>query len=348
MSRILYFAYPGDLEIRTGGYGYDRRILHALGKRGWKVEALPLGENFPQPDEHALAHATRMLETVPDEAFLLIDGLAYGVMPEVAQVLSARLKLVALIHHPLAREGHLEPLVKERLERSETEALKHAHAVVVTSPATKRQLAAEFGVDESRIAIALPGTDPGIQASGSPDGVPHILAIGTIIRRKGHDVLVEALAENADLEWTCRIIGNRSVDAAFTQELEDRIGRLGLSGRISLTGQVDDTRGELPAADIFALATYYEGYGMVFAEAMAHGLPIVATRAGAIPDVVPQEAGILVEPGNAAAFGQALRRLLQDRELRTGLAAGSRRHGATLPGWDETAATIEKVLETIT
>lgn len=347
MSKRLYFAYPGDLETRTGGYAYDRRVLQALSERGWDIETLALGDNFPRPDEHAFAHATRLLETVPDEAILLIDGLAYGVMPEAAKALCARLKLVALVHHPLAREGHLEPALKEKLEHSEREALKSAHAVIVTSPATKRQLMAEFDVAEELIHVALPGTDAGAPAHGSPDGIPHILAIGTIIRRKGHDVLVEALAKNADLPWTARIIGSRDMDPVFTEELEARISDLGLSDRIRLTGQVDDTRTELPGADIFALASHYEGYGMVFAEAMAHGLPILATDGGAIPDVVPQEAGILVPAGNVDAFCEALRKLLESKQHRAELAAGSLQHGKTLPRWSDTARTIEDALETI-
>nr|WP_280517738.1 glycosyltransferase [Falsirhodobacter halotolerans] len=316
--------------MRTGGYGYDRRVVAGLRDLGWTVDLLPLGAGFPYPRD--LAAAERALSGVPDGTTVLIDGLAFGVLDAWAARDAARLRLFALVHHPLALEDGADPA----LEMSERAALRHARGVIVTSPATARDVSRMFGVEDALVAI--PGTDPAPLALGQGDP-PHILSIGTLIRRKGHDVLIDALAQLADLPWRATIIG-AALDPAVADDLHHRIRQAGLAARIDLAGGVEDTRAALATADIFALASRFEGYGMVFAEAMSQGLPIVACHAGAVPDVVPDTAGHLVPPDDPHAFAAALRALLADSARRRAYAAGSAAAGACLPGWSDTAARI--------
>lgn len=326
----IVFAHPGDLDLRTGGYGYDRRIIAGLRDLGWTVEVLALGDGFPQPHDRGRAEAA--LSALPDGTTVLIDGLAFGVLDAWAARDGGRLNIFALVHHPLILEGGADPAV----EASERAALGHARGVIVTSPATGRDVARLFGVTEALVAV--PGTDPAPRAPGRGDP-PHILSIGTLIRRKGHDVLVAALAQVADLPWRATIIGT-ALDPAVAADLRDRIDRAGLERRIHLAGGVEDTRAALADADIFALASRFEGYGMVFAEAMSQGLPIVACHAGAVPEVVPPEAGILVPPDDPAAFADALRAMLTDPACRQRYADGAFAVGSRLPRWADTAATI--------
>ncbi|MFN7104014.1 MAG: glycosyltransferase family 4 protein [Pseudorhizobium sp.] len=342
MSTTLHFAYPGELQTRTGGYGYDRRVIGALEDLGWDVKLVPLGDSFPVcPD---LAHAESTLAAVPDGSILIVDGLAFGVLDEVAQALGQRLRLFALVHHPLALETGLSEPAKTEMARRERAALACTRGVVVTSAATARELVGNFGVASTDIVTALPGTDPVPLATGSGD-VPCILSVGSLTRRKGHDVLIAALATSVDLSWTCRIVGSRNLDVAVTDELERQILTLGLQDRVTLVGEVEDVQAEFAGADIFALASRYEGYGMVFAEALAHGLPIIGCAAGAVPEVVPAAAGILVAPDSPEEFATALRRLLDEPQTREAMADGAARAGAALPSWRDTAATIAQFLE---
>ena len=98
----LTFVVPGDLETRTGGYGYDRRIVDGLRERGWRVDVVSLDGTFPFPTRAAREEAGRALAAIPDGATVLIDGLALGVLPDEAEREGKRLNLVALVHHALA------------------------------------------------------------------------------------------------------------------------------------------------------------------------------------------------------------------------------------------------------
>ncbi|MEF2552516.1 glycosyltransferase family 4 protein [Aurantimonas sp. A2-1-M11] len=344
MIGTLHFAIPGDLATRSGGYGYDRRVIAELRALGWQVVHLPLPCGFPRPDAAALAGAAQALAGLPDGALVLVDGLAFGAMPDVVAAEAERLVFVALVHHPLSLETGLDAATAVALAGSEKLALCFARQIVTTSPATARELVAHFGVAEARLSVAVPGTEAAAKAPGSGE-VPVILAIGSLIARKEHATLVAALARIEDLAWRCRIVGDDGADPAIAAALRSRIADLGLGDRVTLCGAIAETGPEYAGADIFALASRYEGYGMVFAEALAHGLPVVGCAGGAVPDVVPSEAGTLVAPGDAVAFSEALRMMLADPERRHTMAAAAHSAGQALPSWRQTADSLSRTLK---
>jgi glycosyltransferase involved in cell wall biosynthesis len=346
LSRSLTFAYPGDLSLKTGGYAYDRKVIDGLRSLGWTVDLLPLGEGFPAPSEATIKSASKALSALPDNTLLVVDGLAFGVLEAWATAEAARLRIVALVHHPLALETGLSESEQKRFRTSERAALASARHVIVTSPMTAREVSANYGVEAHAITVALPGTERA-DPSSADNPVPRILSVGTLSRRKGHDVLLSALKSIEDLDWQATIIGSKTLDPATSAALSRQVNDLDLAERVQLAGEVDDPKDYFAGADIFALASRYEGYGMVFAEALSHGLPIVACKAGAVPDVVPEGAGILVPVDDADAFGQALRLLLTDPHARQRLAAAARQAGALLPDWPETAQIISDTLDKI-
>jgi glycosyltransferase involved in cell wall biosynthesis len=343
----LCFAIPGDLATLTGGYGYDRRLIGELRRAGWKVRHLALGASFPFPDAADLAAAGESFAGLAEGSLVLVDGLAFGALPEIAEKEAGRLRLVALVHHPLAEETGLGAAASEALLHSERRALAMIRGAIATSSTTAQRLIERYGVAPERLAVARPGND---HASGGPISMrePHepvrLLSIGTLTPRKGHDLLIEALARLAELPWTCCIIGSPDRAPATAADLRARIARHGLQSRISLAGEAADLSAAYGAADIFVLASRHEGYGMVFAEAMQHGLPIIATTAGAIPEAVPPGAGILVPPDDVAALAGALAQLIRDPAVRARYAAEARSAALALPSWGDTAREVAAAL----
>ncbi len=230
-GKRLVFAIPGDIETRSGGYGYDRRIMAELRALGWQVEHLKLPAGFPVPTEAELAETARQLAGLEDGTLVLIDGLAFGCIPQIVAAEEKRLTLVALVHHPLALETGISAELSKQLRASETEALKSARGIVVTSPATAKTLAGEFGVTADAIHVAVPGTDPAPPAGGS-DGEgngPMIVAVGSLTPRKDHALLIAALGRLPDDPWQCRIIGSETMDLRRRSHCGSRLAKAGLA-----------------------------------------------------------------------------------------------------------------------
>jgi glycosyltransferase involved in cell wall biosynthesis len=346
----LFFAIPGNIETRTGGYIYDRHLMFELRRLGWAVIHLTWGASFPFPTPADLVGAARSLAELPAGSLVLIDGLAYGAMPAQAELEGRRLRLVSLVHHPLALETGLTPDRQAILFESEHRALQAARAIICTSATTARTISDHYGIAPAALFIARPGTDSLLPAAAPVRGVGdaiHLLSIATVTHRKGHDSLVEALARVADLNWTCTIAGSLEREPAAAALVRKMIAHHDLGDRITLAGEVAEVSDLYTRADVFVLASRYEGYGMVFAEALRHGLPVIATTGGAIPEVVPPAAGILVPPDDVAALAYALRRMIADPATRHGFAAGARAAAAALPHWEEAARDVASVLEAV-
>lgn len=346
MQAELYFAIPGDLESRTGGYAYDRRLLQEFAALGLRTTVITLAASYPYPDAAALADTERRFAQLPEQSIVLVDGLAFGAMPECVRNHSHRLQFIALCHHPLALETGLSPEQKEAFIQSETVALRGSQAIVVTSPATALTLQSMFAVEAANISIALPGTDPApfSDCSGEP---PVLLTAATLTQRKGHDLLIDALASIAHLPWQAHFVGAQHYDPDWSDALKQKVQAAGLSERILFLGAVADLEPEYQQADLFVLPSHYEGYGMVFAEAIAHGLPVVATHCGAAEDLVPSSAGRLVPVGDCAALSAALREILQNSNLRTQLQKGARDASQQLPRWRSSAHIIHQLVQAI-
>jgi glycosyltransferase involved in cell wall biosynthesis len=282
---------------------------------------------------------------------IIIDGLALGVLPEAAAELARRTPLLALVHHPLALEWGLSVQEATLLQRSERAALASARAVVVTSPATARIVASDYGVPADHITVARPGNDPAPQARANRSlGVPHLLSVGAIVPRKGFDLLVGALATLVGLPWRLTIAGDLTRDVTAAATLHSKIARHELTSRITVLGAVstEQLAKLYDTADLFVLASYFEGYGMAYSEALAHSLPVIGTKAGAIPDTVPRDAGLLVPPGDADALAEALHCVLTDSALRQRMAAGAFSAARQLPTWLQSGTIFAGALESLT
>ena len=343
--RAVTFAVAGRLDAPTGGSVYNRRMAETLGHKGWAVQVVELSDSFPFPTASALQHAREALFRIPPGSLVVVDGLAFGAMPEVVAEQSARLRLIAIVHLPLAATVGLSSDVAQRLAESERQAFGHARRVVITGEAT-RALMADCALLHSDVVVVEPGTDPAPLAVGSGSAEVQLLTVATLNPGKGHETLIEALALVPHRRWQLTCVGSLTRHRHTSDAVRHTIARLGLDAYVALVGErsIAEVGASYHRADVVVLASWRETYGMVVAEALARGLPVVATATGAIPDLVGDDAGIVVPPGDRRALADALTRVIDDAAFRARCAAGARRVRERLPDWDQAAARLESAL----
>lgn len=334
-----HLLVPGGLERITGGTLYDRRMVDALAGAGRPVTVHALPGTFPQADDAARDGIAAALAAIPDGAVVVVDGLALGGAPKAYAPAADRLRLIALVHHPLADEGDGGGTRRAQLLATEAEALAQVRGVITTSAFTARRLRA-LGLHDGAMAVAPPGTDPAPLAAGGDGAAPALLTVGALIPRKGQDVMVAALSGLTGRPWQWTCVGRTDQDPGFAARVRAAVAAAGLAHRVRLPGALAGTAlaEAYHHADLFVLPSRYEGYGMVVTEAVARGLPVVTTRSGALPETLPPDAGLLVPPEDAGALAGILAALLDDRERRERLAAGARAARGGLADWASAGA----------
>jgi glycosyltransferase involved in cell wall biosynthesis len=341
----LAFCIPGDIGLPTGGYRYDREVLQRLPAQGVAATHVELGGGFPHPSNADVERAVDVLKGVSPRTTLLIDGLALGAMPpDLIAALPHR--VVALVHHPLGLEAGTPRERAAFLMENETAVLAAARHVIVTSPATRRILIADFGMTDRKISVAEPGCARHPRATGT--GAPfQVLAVGAVSARKAYGDLVKAMAGITDVAWRLTIAGSLDLSRDAVRQLRDAIDASGCADRITLTGALDEAHlaASFAKADLFAMSSLFEGYGMALTEALARGLPIVTAAGGAAAETVPDMAALKTPPGNTAALTAALQRVMTDHAYRRRMADAAWAAAALLPSWDDTAREIADVIK---
>jgi glycosyltransferase involved in cell wall biosynthesis len=355
-AAAVYVVMPADVDrvsVASGGNVYDRRACEGLA-RSRSVFEIPVAGAWPRPDRTARTRLAAALAALPDGAVVLMDGLVACGVPGVVVPEAERLRLAVLVHLPLAdeteRPGAPRPGDLDTLER---ETLRAARAVITTGRRAASRLADHHGLDPRRVHVAAPGTDPAPLATGTEDGT-RLLCVASVTPRKGHDLLVRALAEIADRPWTCECVGPLRRDLDQVARVRAIIGEYGpdLAERIRFAGPRTGDRlaAAYAASDLLVLPSRAETYGMVVTEALARGLPVVATEVGGVPEALGRAPGgdlpgILVPPEDPSALAAALERWLTDPDLRRNLRQAAADRRTTLPTWDDTARSLTTVLD---
>ncbi|WP_159942872.1 MULTISPECIES: glycosyltransferase family 4 protein [unclassified Nocardiopsis] len=351
----VVLVVPPD-SVPSGGNTYDRRLAEALADLGVPVRRTVVPGAWPRPDAGARAGLARVLSRLPDGATAVLDGLVACGVPEAVLPHADRLRLVVVVHLPLAEGGGLTPGEERDLDARERRVLHAAGTVVATSRWAARRVAGRHGL--ARVEVVEPGVDAAPPAPGG-DGT-RLLCVASVIPRKGHDLLLSALGGLRALDWECACVGPlgdlsaRAGDsAAYAERLRALCRDHRLEGRVSFPGPVEGA--ELAAAyaraDLLVLPSRAETYGMVVTEALARGVPVVAGAVGGVPEALGRDRrgerpGLLVAPGDAEALGGALRRWLTEPGLRARLREAARLRREDLRGWEsaarETAALLDR------
>jgi glycosyltransferase involved in cell wall biosynthesis len=351
----LHVVMPGgvdDPQRPSGGNTYDRRVCDGLRVRGWTVHEVHLTGDWPLPERAARGRLEAALGELPDRSLVLLDGLVASCSADVLVPESRRLRLVALVHLPVGAEKPEAPAGHQpHLARSaEAAVLRACRAVVATSRWTRAWLRVVYALPPDLVTVVSPGADPTPRALRTSGG-GRLLCVGTLSPTKGQDVLVEALGRIPDLDWTCHVVGSTTAHPCFAGHVTRHAADPGFGGRIQLTGPLTGPAlaGLAHTADLLVVPSRTETYGMVVTEALARGVPVVASDVGGLPESVGRDGhghrpGLLVPPCDADSLAGAVRRWLSDAELRGQLREAALRRRADLRTWDASTTSLAGVL----
>ncbi|MFF4571613.1 glycosyltransferase family 4 protein [Streptomyces sp. NPDC001410] len=351
--RTVHFVMPGGVDdpaAPSGGNAYDRRVCLDLPGFGWQAVRHSVPGSWPRPGRSDRDVLARVLRDLPDDTVVLLDGLVACGVPEVVVPEAERLRLAVLVHLPLGDETGLDAALAADLDARERQVLRAVPAVIATSDWAVRRLVSHHGLAPERVHVAAPGADIAPLAPGT-DGVSQLVCVAAVTPRKGQHRLVEALATVTDLPWNCVCVGGLTHDPEYVAHLRELIRRHGLQDRLRLAGP--QAGSELDAAyataDLMVLTSYAETYGMAITEALARGIPVLATDVGGVPEAVGRAPdggvpGILVPPEDPAALAAELRGWFGEPDVRRRLKAAARSRRAALDGWATTARSLAGVL----
>jgi glycosyltransferase involved in cell wall biosynthesis len=353
--RTVHVVVPDGIDDParpSGGNVYDRRVCAELRALGWLVHEHPVVGFWDRPDAASFAALEAILQGLPHDTLVLLDGLVASSAPDVLVPHAQRLRMVVLVHMPL---GHRPTAGDAAATRTrERQVLAAAAAIITTSVWTRGRLAELYALPTEAMCVAEPGVDfveDRASLAGGTAGGGALVCVAAVTYEKGHDVLLKALTAVADLSWECVCVGRLDRDPAFVETMRRRVRDAGLEDRVHFRGPRTGAAldGSYAASDLMVLASRAETYGMVVADALAHGLPVLAADVGGVSEALGHGAdggrpGLLVAPCDPAALGAALRAWLADSQLRERLRRSAHERRRSLPGWTATATVIAGVL----
>lgn len=355
----VQLVVPGGLDDPrrpSGGNVYDRHLMAGLADLGWCVHERRIPGSWPAPDADALAALDGVLSGLAAGSPVIVDGLVASAAPGVFLGLAGRFRLVVLVHLPLgvpqAAGGEAPASATICGERA---VLSAASAVVTTSGWTRRWLLDTYDLDPGSVHVARPGVEVAPIVEPRDVGGGRLLCVAAVTAGKGHATLVDALGRLDRLglhSWTCTCVGSLEVEAGFVAALRRRAERNGIAARWRLVGPLAPGAaldGAYAYADLVLLPSRFETYGMVVTEALARGLPVLATDTGGVREALGAAddatvPGILVIPGDAGALADALSSWLLDSGLRRRLRRRAAQRRRTLAPWSATAAQVSELL----
>jgi glycosyltransferase involved in cell wall biosynthesis len=352
-TRSVTLLVPAGPSRRSDGYVFDREIAAGLRALGWRLQVVMLEVTYPSPTAEECESAARALAALPGDSLVVADGSVFAAIGDAMEREAFRLKFVGLVHDLVAAETPTAGAKLSDATESERRVLGAMRGVVATSHGTSRAVAS-YAIPRDRIAVVMPGTTPASPARGTrgvdgrDDDTPvELLCVGPLVPRKGHEALFDALADLRHLSWHLTCVGSDTADPVTVGALREQLDLSGLNDVVTLAGDLDDhaLSDAYDRADVFVLATRHEGYGIPVADAVARGLPVVSTLAGAIPELVDWGSGAVVPIDDPAALTAALEPLIADDAERARRAAGARSRAETLPHWPDSVRAVADALE---
>ena len=373
-TRQIYFLCPGVTwdKPTSGGLLYNYMVIESLKGFYGEESVIPLDLIGDKEFEEKSWNMQRLVTNLqylkfflrhrPGEADLvLVDSRSNSLLllPLLFLRFFSSVKIGVFVYHiyfHLSRRQGLPGLMEKTCERL---FIRCASVIVTISKSTFHGIVHLLGqarADKIPIHIVPPGLQidkihPITRKHDKVKRQLNLLYVGTCEdSRKGLDYLIRAVAGFSGMDFTLFLVGKYDTTSPYHKHLCQLIDEHNVAHKVVFHGRVSDETLErmYQDADLFVFPSLWEGYGIVLAEAMAHGLPVVATDVSSIPEIVRQRKnGILVPPGNVEALADALLELLYDHELRQQMAEKSLEIAEQFLGWEEVGMLVTKYMEDV-
>lgn len=344
----IHFIIPGALEQLTGGYIYDQKIITGLSEKGYRVVIHNPGNDFPFPGRESLDQYHKILKAIEPGETVIIDSLALGPAEEIISLFSAQNPMVALMHLPLFMNPSFNEKEKKFFRLQETSVLSKMRVIIAVSRHTE-QVIQECGVDPSKIQVISPRAESLKRKEKYPVAPRSLLCVANYTRNKGHSMLIEALCNQENSDWIMRCYGDQTMEKDCFAKLQQRVKSYGLENRILFNGpRPQEALPEIYlSSDLFILPSEYESYPMVLAEALVHGVPVVAAKAGGIPEVVPEGAGVFFKPRSIQSLGAAINAVIGNNGLYKNLCRTAAGYYKSAYSWNWNVGRFEQILKSL-
>lgn len=355
----IALALYGSLDTLSGGYRYDRRLVHYLREAGDAVEVISLpDQGYPlNRFDDLRAESIKPIENIPYD-LLLIDELVHPSLALSVRILKKRRPepIVGIVHH-LRSDEPRNIFLRPWYRRIERRFIHGLDGYICNSEVTRERVhrlarpdIRSVVVPPSVVLEEKPPTPEEIEhLIDEAEGPVNILLVGNVIRRKGVLTLLHALERLHRMDWRLTIVGRTDLEPRYVSKVRRRIEAMPLRGRVEIVGAIESDRLAhlYRTADIFAMPSTYEGFGISYLEAMAHGLPVIASAAGGARAIVRENGnGFLVEPGNVAMIADRLGLLITDKVLRRNMGVTARAAYDLHPKWNDSLAKAHDFLHT--
>jgi glycosyltransferase involved in cell wall biosynthesis len=344
------FLIYGSLDILSGGYMYDRKLVEYLRAQGDTVEITSL------PWRNYAAHLSDNLtfKLPPNLDILIQDELNH---PSLIGANSGKhpYPIISLIHH--LRCSELRPKWQNDLYRVvEKKYLQSVNGFIFNSNTTKGVVNSLIGNRKPSV-VAYPPTDrfggaiseEEISERATSDELK-ILFLGNVIGRKGLQTLLNALLILHPLSFILDVVGSLTTDPNYAKQMQEFATDNSLSSIVHFHGALDNEplKQKLRQAHVLVVPSSYEGFGIVYLEGMAFGLPAIGTTAGAAGEIIEHgKTGYLIEPNDSTTLARHISKLATDRNLLTELSLNTRKRYIQQPSWNETAGQIRAFLQSM-
>jgi len=353
--RVALVLY-GGLDLISGGFLYDRLLVEYLRRQGEEVEivSLPWRSYAGGLLDNLSPSLRRRLASLRADV-ILQDELAHPSLFRLNRNLELQggPSVVAIVHHLRCSEvrpawqNHFYRLVEQRY-------LASVNAFIFNSRATQKTVEDLVGQGRpsvlaypgaNRFAVALTRED--LAARSKEPGPLRLLFLGNVIPRKGLHTLLSALALLPREVWQLNVVGSLEVDLPYVRQIRRQIATAGLGGRVNFTGVLgqEALASCLAKSQVLAVPSSYEGFGIVYLEGMAFGLPALATTAGGAVEIITSgRDGFLVPPGDYGSLARHLGTLMHDRDLLLAMSLAAQARFASHPTWEDAGAAVHRFL----